>query len=276
MQSLTWCGAIVLALATTAPAMAQLAVPQVPGFSNNYPWFNEVPQYQGNPSFQWFLANQPNISGILAGNPGLLYDARWRSQVPALQQYLASHPYEWQSLNAQNWAEGPTQTRLADYDDQHQWRDAYWWHRNNPNRFYDKHEQWASLDSRWRTQDGDYDQQHKWQYGEWWYNQNPNWVTTNHPNWLREHQNWERQAEQQNYRQQNAIIQENQQERNLQQRPATQEQDQRRQQNQQRQQAKREQRQAADQQNQQALLQQRDRQQANLEQQQTMRQENQR
>jgi hypothetical protein len=176
MKSLTWCGAIVLALASAAAAMAQLVMPQVPGFSNNYPWFNEVSQYQGNQSFQWFLANHPNISGILARNPGLLYDASWRAQVPALQQYMANHPYEWQSLNGQNWAEGPAETRLGDYDDQHQWRDAYWWHRNNPNRFYDNHDQWASLDSRWRAQDGDYDQQHKWHYGEWWYNQNPNWV----------------------------------------------------------------------------------------------------
>jgi len=62
-KSLTWCGAILLALATAAPTMTQLAIPSIPGFSNNYPWFNEVPQYQGDQSFQWFLANHPNISG---------------------------------------------------------------------------------------------------------------------------------------------------------------------------------------------------------------------
>jgi hypothetical protein len=44
-----WFGAIVFALAISAPASAQITIqfggPQVPGFSNYYPWFNDVPQY---------------------------------------------------------------------------------------------------------------------------------------------------------------------------------------------------------------------------------------
>jgi len=184
-------------------------MPQVPGFSNNYPWFNEVTQYQGNQSFQWFLANHPNIAETLARSPGLLYDANWRSRFRSLQQYLANHPYEWEELNGENWAEGPAQTQWGAYDDQHQWRDAYWWHQNNPNSFYDNHQDWASLDSRWLDEDGAYDQQRRWHYGEWWYNQNQNWVTSNHPNWLREHQNWEGHEEQQNYRQQHAMLEPN-------------------------------------------------------------------
>jgi hypothetical protein len=203
--SLTWCGAILLTFGIAVPAMAEFSMPQVPGFSNNYPWFNEVTQYQGNQSFQWFLAHHPNIAEPLARNPELLYDANWRSRFPALQQYLANHPYEWQELNGENWAEGPTQTQWGAYDDQHRWRDAYWWHQNNPNWFYDNQD-WASLDSRWLDEDGAYDQQHRWHYGEWWYNQNPNWVTRKHPNWLREHQNWEGREEQQNYRQQHAML----------------------------------------------------------------------
>jgi hypothetical protein len=182
-------------------------MPQVSGFSNDYPWFNDVAQYQGDQSFRWFLANHPNIAQALSRNPGLLYNARWRSRVPALQQYLANHPYEWQALNGQDWANGPAETQWGDYDNQHQWRDAYWWHQNNPNRFYDNHQEWASLDSRWLDEDGAYDQQRRWHYGEWWYNQNANWVTANHPNWLNEHRNWEGEAEQQNYRQQHEMMQ---------------------------------------------------------------------
>jgi hypothetical protein len=204
--SLTWCGAILLAFGIAAPAMAEFSMPQVPGFSNNYPWFHEVTQYQRNQSFQWFLAHHPNIAETLAGNPELLYDANWRARFPSLQQYLANHPYEWQELNGENWAEGPTQTQWGAYDHQHRWRDAYWWHQNNPNSFYDNHQDWASLDSRWLDEDGAYDQQHRWHYGEWWYNQNPNWVARNHPNWLRKHPNWEGQEEQQNYRRQHAMF----------------------------------------------------------------------
>jgi hypothetical protein len=198
-------GASLFAVAIAAPVSALVTIefgrPQVPGFSNNYPWFNDVPQYPGNQSFQYFLAYHPNIALALSRNPGLLYNASWRSQYPELEQYLANHPYAWQALNNADWSTGPGETRWGGYNDQHQWRDAYWWHQNNPNWFYDNHQDWASLDSRWLAQDGAYDQQRQWHYGEWWYNQNPSWVTTNHPNWLAEHRNWENQNEQQSYRQ---------------------------------------------------------------------------
>jgi len=200
-----WLGACLLALILASSAHAQLLMPQVPGFSSDYPWFNNVSQYQGDQSFRYFLANHPNIAQALARNPRLLYDANWRSQFPALEQYLANHPYEWQALNARNWAEGPAETPWGGYDSQHQWRDAYWWHQNDPSWFYDNHQDWASLDSRWRSQDGAYDNQHQWHYGEWWYNQDPNWVARNHPNWVAEHRNWENQTEQRTYRQQHAM-----------------------------------------------------------------------
>jgi len=205
---------MIFALAIAAPAPAQVTVqigsPQVPGFSNNYPWFNDVPQYEGNQSFRWFLANNPDIAQSLSQNPSRLYDSEWRSQFPALEEYLANHPYEWQALNGEYWSEGPAETQWGDYDNG-QWRDAYWWHQNNPNWFYDNHVSWASLDSRWLAQDGAYDQQHQWHYGEWWYNQNPSWVTTNHRNWINQHRSWARPAEQQNYRQQHAMRETNQQ-----------------------------------------------------------------
>jgi len=244
-----WCVAILLALALAAPVRAQITIvvqePPVPGFSNSYPWFNEVPQYQGDQSFQWFMANHPDIAGALARDPGLLYNANWRSEFPALEQYLANHPYEWQALNGEYWSEGPAETQWGDYDSEHQWRDAYWWHQNDPNWFYDNHQDWVSLDSRWLAEDGAYDPQHNWHYGEWWYNQNPNWVTSNHPAWLTEHPNWEQPAEQQNYRQQHATVQQNQPQRNLQPPQATSPQDQRSRQNQQNQQRAIDQRQAS-------------------------------
>jgi hypothetical protein len=207
-------GTIVFALAVATPAPAQVIVqigsPPVPGFSNDYPWFNNVPQYQGNQSFRWFLANNPDIAQSLSQNPSRLYDSEWRSQFPALEEYLADHPYEWEALNGEYWSEGPAETQWGDYDDG-QWRDAYWWHQNNPNWFYDNHLSWASLDSRWLAQDGAYDQQHQWHYGEWWYNQNPSWVTANHPNWLSHHRGWTNPTEQQNYRQKHAINEANRQ-----------------------------------------------------------------
>lgn len=202
ITTFTWFGAVLAILAIALPAHADFAMPEVPGFSNNYPWFNNVSQYPGNQSFQYFLAYHPNIAQALARNPSLLYDANWRYQFPALEQYLASHPYEWQALSGEDWAEGLPETPWGGYDQEHQWRDAYWWHANDPNWFYDNHQAWASLDARWLTEDGAYDAQHQWHYGEWWYNQNPNWVAANHPNWLTEHRNWESASEQQSYRKQ--------------------------------------------------------------------------
>ena len=87
--------------------------PQAYGFSNNYPWFNDVPQYQGDQSFQYFLAYHPDIARALSRNPGLLYNAAWRSEYPALGGYLDSHPYVWQALNNANWATGPGETTMG-------------------------------------------------------------------------------------------------------------------------------------------------------------------
>lgn len=205
IKTLTWIGAALAMLAIAVPVRADFAMPDVPGFSNSYPWFNTVSQYPENQSFQYFLAYHPNIAQALARNPSLLYNASWRYQFPALEQYLANHPYEWQALNQQDWAEGLPETPWGGYDQEHQWRDAYWWHANDPNWFYDNHQAWASLDSRWLTQDGAYDAHHQWHYGEWWYNQNPKWVTANHPNWLTEHHNWKTPSEQQSYRKQHTM-----------------------------------------------------------------------
>ena len=168
MKSMLWLGAVVFAVAIATSASAQVNIdisgPPVPGFSNYYPWFNDVPQYSGEQSFRWFLAHHPNVARELARNPALLYDANWRRQHPQLEQYFATHPQVWAMLNGDYWATGPAETQWGDYDDQHQWRDAYWWHEYDPDRFYDSHPDWVSLDPRWRDHDGDYDQSHVWHY----------------------------------------------------------------------------------------------------------------
>jgi hypothetical protein len=220
LRSIMWVGAVLFAVMIAARADAQYSMPQVPGFSNYYPWFNDVPQYRGNQSFRWFLANHPNIARTLSRNPGLLYNASWRRQHPELEQYLSNHPYVWQALNNQYWCTGPAETQWGDYDNQHQWRDAYWWHQNSPDQFYNNHPNWASLNSRWRDHDGAYDQQHVWHYGQWWYNKDPNWVNTHHPDWVKQHQNWTRQATQQENQQRQAVRE--QQQRNVQQQQASQ------------------------------------------------------
>jgi hypothetical protein len=85
-------GAILFGLAIAGPASAQVQVriefgrPQAYGFSNNYPWFNDVPQYQGDRSFQYFLAYHPDIARALSRNPGLLYNAAWQQARPAYRQ----------------------------------------------------------------------------------------------------------------------------------------------------------------------------------------------
>src|SRR5271155_2663363 len=88
------CGAAMV-FALAAPASAQVTIqfggPQISGFSNDYPWFNDVPQYQGDQSFRYFMAYHPDIAQSLSRNPALLYNAEWRAQFPALEQYLDNH-----------------------------------------------------------------------------------------------------------------------------------------------------------------------------------------
>jgi len=269
--------AAAMVLALTAPASAQITIqfggPQVPGFSNYYPWFNDVPQYEGNEGFRYFLAYHPNIARALSRNPGLLYNANWRAQYPQLQHYLRTHPYVWQALNDEYWSTGPAETQWGDYDDQHQWRDAYWWHQYNPDWFYQNHQDWASLNSRWHDQDGAYDQQRQWHDRGWWYQQNPNWVKANRPNWLRQQQNWTNQATQQRNQQpdQQRQAAREQQQRNLQQQQATHQQEQQNQQ-----QENQRQRQENQQQRQESQQRTTDQRQANAQQQQNQRQDNQR
>jgi hypothetical protein len=48
LKPLIWYAAIWLALAFAVPAMAEFPMPDIPGFSNNYPRFNDVAPYERN------------------------------------------------------------------------------------------------------------------------------------------------------------------------------------------------------------------------------------
>jgi hypothetical protein len=101
-KSLTWAGVILFGLAVAARAMAEVSTPQVADSSINHAGFSAVPQHQERPSLDWFLANHdPSIAEMKVRSLGLLYEGNWRSQVPALQPYLAQHLYEWQELDGQ-------------------------------------------------------------------------------------------------------------------------------------------------------------------------------
>jgi hypothetical protein len=101
-KSLTWSGVILFGLAVAARTMAEVSTPRVSDSSNNHARFSAVPQYQEKRSLDWFLANRdPNIAEMKVRNPGLLYEGNWRSQVPALQPYVAQDLYEWQELDWQ-------------------------------------------------------------------------------------------------------------------------------------------------------------------------------
>jgi len=82
--------------------MAEVSMPRVSESSNNRTRLNVVPQHQERRSSGWFLASRdPDIAEMKVRNPWLLYEGRWRSQVPTLQPYLAQHLYERQELDLQ-------------------------------------------------------------------------------------------------------------------------------------------------------------------------------
>ena len=44
--------------------------------------------------------------------------------------------------------------RFGEYDNEHQWHNAYWWHQNYPDWFWAHHPDWASVNPQWRDEDG--------------------------------------------------------------------------------------------------------------------------
>jgi hypothetical protein len=121
----------IFALAIVVPAFAQYsdATSYPAGYPANYPWFTNDVRSQ---SFQQFLASDPRDAQEIAPNPQVIYDRNWRMQHQPVESYFQSHPEVWDWL--QQW---------GDYDSQHQWHDAYWWHQNNRHWFYTNHPRWV-------------------------------------------------------------------------------------------------------------------------------------
>ncbi len=171
-----------------------------PGWRAQHP---EVQQYiQSNPSF-WngmrsngnqyfgprlneFLNNHPGVGAQVRANPELLYDRQFRRQHPGLQEFLQNHPNVWRNFVAGGPAQGPG--GWGAYDQNRQWRNADWWHQNDPDWMYRNHPEWAENHPDWRANDGDFDDSHVWHNRGWWNDNHPDWVQRHHPNWYKHEQ----------------------------------------------------------------------------------------
>lgn len=133
---------------------------------------------QAEAQYQHYLSVHPE----LRANPGLINDPQWLSQHQTFVRWLNQHPY------IRNQARS-----MGDYDSNHQWRDADWWHRNDPEWMYDHHPDWVRANPAWRN-DGDWDDQHRWHSRDWWFNNRREWVEQHHPSWaeMREEHRGER------------------------------------------------------------------------------------
>jgi hypothetical protein len=168
----------IFALAIVVPAFAQYSdVTSYPaGYPANYPWFTNDVRSQ---SFQQFLASDPQDAQEIAPNPQVIYDRNWRMQHQPVESYFQSHPEVWDWL--QQW---------GDYDSQHQWHDAYWWHQNNRHWFYTNHPRWVAFNPLWRDEDGDYDDQNQWRDAYWWHENDRDWYYDSHPEWAASYPQW--------------------------------------------------------------------------------------
>jgi hypothetical protein len=71
---------------------------------------------------------------------------------------------------------------LGAYDSHHQWHDANWWFRNQPNWVGSHHPDWVQAHPEWRRA-GDWDEQHQWHTKTWYVHNRHDWAAHNHPDW---------------------------------------------------------------------------------------------
>ena len=107
-------------------------------------------------------------------------------------------------------AQYPGGRHFGAYDDGHVWRDAQWWHSNNPEWMYSHHPEWVVERRDWWW----YDHQHHpdwfwapfwesyplWTWGApyegvyhdywWWHRYHPDWMYANHPEWAGPYGGW--------------------------------------------------------------------------------------
>jgi hypothetical protein len=96
------------------------------------------------------------------------------------------------------------------YDNGHVWRDAGWWHTNNPQWMYSYHPEWAVERRDWWQYDHQYHPDWfwapfwglypLWSWGApyqgvyhdywWWHQYHPDWMYANHPEWAEPYGGW--------------------------------------------------------------------------------------
>jgi hypothetical protein len=118
---------------------------------------------------QQYMKSHPELQQ----NPSLMNNPTYLSHHQDLAHWLSTHP----QVNRGRYGSG-----MGAWDSNHQWRDADWWHRNNPNWVYQNHPEWNQAHPAW-TNDGDYDDQHQWRSRSWWQQNHPDWANQHHPHW---------------------------------------------------------------------------------------------
>ncbi len=102
------------------------------------------------------------------------------------------------------------QPRFGAYDAGHVWRDAGWWHTNNPQWMYAYHPEWVVERRDWWWNDHQYHPDWfwapfwgsypLWTWGAlyegvyhdywWWHRYHPDWMYANHPEWAEPYGGW--------------------------------------------------------------------------------------
>jgi hypothetical protein len=172
-KKLSWLCASAFVALMASPAMAQAPInpAEIADFNN-------------------FLNSNPRVARELTANPYLVGDKNYLASRPDLHSYLAKRKHLRQALQTSpgqfmyqegryGWNYGAP---LGAYDDSHRWRNADWWHQNNPNWMWQNHPEWAKNNPTWRN-DGDFDDRHQWHSQGWWKTNQPTWAQQHHPNW---------------------------------------------------------------------------------------------
>src|ERR1017187_3496242 len=81
-------------------------------------------------------------------------------------------------------AQYPGEQHFGDYDDGHVWRDAQWWHGNNPEWMYSNHPEWAQPYGGWLR--ADYGAHPGWFTSNYWREHPRDWANPDRAFWNRE------------------------------------------------------------------------------------------
>ena len=99
----------------------------------------QTPDPAAEAQFQQILRTQPE----LRANPSLFANQTWLGQHPGIAEFLTLHPLVHEQ--AARMAHG----EYGAFDQNHQWRDANWWHQQNPNWVAQNHPEWGKNHPEW-------------------------------------------------------------------------------------------------------------------------------